>query len=374
MHIALDVRATGSHFPGIGRATVGLLQGLHASDEPFRIELIVNSSRPPLADRSVLQDDERFRWHTVGATPFSLRQQWELPALARRLMPNCWHAPYYIRPFWGLPPTVVTVYDLIGQRVPSSLPSRRARLLFVLAMRLSICEACAVITSSQASARDLQALYHVPLERLHVVPLAVDARFRPQPEAALRSMRALYTLPSRYLLYLGSNKPHKQALVAVQAFTLLIQQDPTLSDLQLVVAGRWDERFPEARRAAAPYSDRILFRPDIADADLPTLLAGATAFVFPSLYEGFGLPPLEAMACGTPVVVSNRSSLPEVIGDAGLLVEPSAPAFAAALARLLHDAALLATLRERGMQRAAAFTWERVARSTLGVYRRCLER
>ncbi|MBA3948003.1 MAG: glycosyltransferase family 4 protein [Herpetosiphonaceae bacterium] len=373
MHIALDVRATDAHFPGIGRATLGLLRGLHELNEPFRIELIANHDRPLLADRCVLQGDERFRWHTVGATPFSLSQQWELPALARRLAPHCWHAPYYIRPFWGLPPTIVTVYDVIGQRVPSSLPSRRARLLFALAVRLSVRRTCAVITSSQASAHDLQVLHHLPPERLHVVPLAVDARFRPQPEVEVMKLRALYALPQRYLLYLGSNKPHKQAVVAVQAFTTLIQQDPTLRNLHLVVAGRWDERYPEARQAAAPYLDRILFRPDIADPNLPALLAGATAFLFPSLYEGFGLPPLEAMACGTPVVVSNRSSLPEVIGDAGLLVEPTGPAFAAALAQLLHDSSLQAALSERGMQRAAAFTWERVARSTLAIYRHCVE-
>ncbi len=215
MQIALDVRATDAHFPGIARATLGLLSGLIALPDDFRLDLICNADRPAPAARAAL-DDARLRWHTVAAGPLSLAQQWQLPPLARRLRPAVWHAPYYVRPFLGLPPTVVTVFDLIGLRVPGAL-SARGRLLFALALRCSLLTARAIITSSEATRHDLLALGQVDPARLHVVPLGVEQRFAPQPAAAVAALRARYGLPRRYVLYLGSNKPHKQPVVAVAA-------------------------------------------------------------------------------------------------------------------------------------------------------------
>lgn len=366
MHIALDVRATDAHFPGVGREILGLLGGLHALPDAFEVDLIGNPQRPLPADRAVIAGDVRFRWHTVAAGPLSLAQQWEVPRRAHRLGHDVWHAPYYLRPLWGVGPCVIKVADLIPERVPQA-SSWRARLLFRLIVRLSLHGARQVISGSQAAARDLEVLHRVPPNRLHVIPLAADQRFVPQSAASIADVRARYGLPQRYLLYLGSNKPHKQPEVAVEAFIQAVRRGPALADVHLVVAGRLDPRLLAAQRAAAALPNRILFRPNVADADLPALLAGAAAFVFPSLYEGFGLPPLEAMACGTPVIVSNRTSLPEVVGDAGLLIEPTAGAFADAIQQLLHDPQLHADLRERGLRQAARFSWERTAAATLHV-------
>jgi alpha-1,3-rhamnosyl/mannosyltransferase len=200
-----------------------------------------------------------------------------------------------------------------------------------------------------------------------VVPLAPDARFVPPSRSAVDAVRQKYQLPAEYVLYLGSNKPHKNLTMLVRG---LAQAQVAKSKSALVIAGPWDARYPEARAIAEESSARIYFVGAVEDADLPALYAGATLFVFPSLYEGFGLPPLEAMACGTPVVCSNTSSLPEVVGEAALTVNPrDATEIANAITHVLDDAGLRDRLRERGLARAAQFSWEHTARETLQVYR-----
>jgi alpha-1,3-rhamnosyl/mannosyltransferase len=175
-------------------------------------------------------------------------------------------------------------------------------------------------------------------------------------------------LPEKYVLYFGSNKPHKNLPRLVEAFARW-HTESRESQIRLVVAGQWDVRYPEAKQRAEDLNAPVLFIGSVDDAALPALYSSATAFVFPSLYEGFGLPPLEAMACGVPVVCSNAASLPEVVGDAALLVNPrAAEEIAAAITRVLTDAALRDELRAKSLVRASQFSWERTARATLRVY------
>ena len=217
-----------------------------------------------------------------------------------------------------------------------------------------------------------------------MTPLAADPRFRPQPAGAIAAVRAKYDLGERYILSLSSNKPHKNLVALVEAFASLGAKDlglgtqgdlpssskPRAPSPTLVIAGHWDPRYPEARAAADRLGlrDRVRFLPGVAETDLPALYGGAEIFVFPSRYEGFGLPPLEAMACGTPVIAANTSSLPEVVGDAGLLVEPTAGALAAGMARLLSSPELHARLRASGPRQAARFAWPKTAEATLALY------
>jgi alpha-1,3-rhamnosyl/mannosyltransferase len=200
--------------------------------------------------------------------------------------------------------------------------------------------------------------------------------------AVLETMRRKYALPERFVLYLGSNKPHKNLVRLVEAWFQVSRskfQVATTSDvkrgtwnLKLVLAGHWDPRYPQAQQRAAELrlEDSVRFLGDVSEADLPALYNLATIFAFPSLYEGFGLPPLEAMACGTPVACANTSSLPEVVGDAALLFDPlDVEGMAATIAQTLSDASLRAALRARGLARARLFSWERTAKETLMAYR-----
>ncbi len=377
MRIGIDVRAVGPHFPGITRALLGLLRGLHRIDHD---EQLVLYHRPidhdHLASTGVA-DDTRFDLVSADTGPFALAQQWRLPLAARRSGVALWHAPYYLRPFTGLPPTVVTIYDLIDPgmpRLPLHSRPRVRSILWQTVMRLSIRSAAHIITSSDATARDLQQSYRLPPESVSVVPLAPDERFRPQPVPVVAALKQKYSLPERYVAYLGSNKPHKNLRALVEAWGVVapgLHGEAGGAPPCLVIAGREDPRFQSARKRVVELGlgRSVRFLPDVADADLPALLSGALVFVFPSLAEGFGLPPLEAMACGTPVIASDRASIPEVVGDAGLLVEPLPAALAAALRRMIDDDGLRRELSAHGLRRAAEFSWASTARATLDVYR-----
>jgi len=197
---------------------------------------------------------------------------------------------------------------------------------------------------------------------------AAGPRFKPADPSASDELRHRLGLPDHYALYVGINKPHKNLPRLVEAFARITHH---VSRFTLVIAGHEDPRYPQAReRAAALGLDSVMFLGAVAEEDLPALYSGADLFVFPSLYEGFGLPVIEAMACGTPVACSNVSSLPEVAGDAALLFDPHTPeSIAAAICQTLQNAELRERLRRRGLEQAGHFSWEHAARLTLEAYR-----
>ncbi len=285
------------------------------------------------------------------------------------------HVPYFASPLFPTTPTVVTIHDLI----PLILPAYRGSLLVRAYTRLVAAaarRADAVIADSQASKRDIVRLLGIPSPRVHVVYLAADEKFRPvRDEALLGAVRRRYGLSDRYILYLGGFDCRKNVATLLRAFARLRRP----ADLKLAIAGRLPERdtpfFPDPRRLAKELGieEWVAFIGWVAEEDKPALYSGAVAFVFPSLYEGFGLPPLEAMACGAPVIASDRASLPEVVGQGGLLVDPTdVDGLAAAMERLLTDEGLRAELGERALVQAAKFRWEKTARETLAVYRKAI--
>jgi glycosyltransferase involved in cell wall biosynthesis len=266
--------------------------------------------------------------------------------------------------------TVVTIHDLGYRFFPSAHGARR-RLELDLTTRFSCRAARRIIAPSQATRRDLEREYGIAGERIRVIAHGVDEEMRPvRDPARLAEVRARYGIRSDYLLYLGTLQPRKNVGRLVDAFLRCRQRAGR--DLTLVLAGQpgWLLQAVDAHVAGAEARGAVVRPGYVAREDLPALYSGALAFVFPSLYEGFGLPVLEAMACGAPVLASSTSSLPEVVGDAGMLVSPlDTGALAAALERLVADADLRSDLAERGLARARQFTWERCGRRTLDVIR-----
>jgi glycosyltransferase involved in cell wall biosynthesis len=269
--------------------------------------------------------------------------------------------------------TVLTVYDLAYEFYPDETMPGMARYLSAVVPRSVRC-ADHVLTISEATRADLIRQYRVPAEKISIAYPGVEARFHPQPdpegEATLRARLGLPDAP--LVLTVGTLQPRKNHLMVVEAFALLSEA----SDAVLVIAGGegWAYEGVKRRVAELGLAQRVRLIGFVSDDDLPALYRLADVFAYPALYEGFGLPVLEAMASGVPVVTSNRSSMPEITGpDAGLLVDPeSVEQVAEAISTLLSDSRLAARLRERGLARAKAFTWEQTAQAVWGVYDRLL--
>ena len=284
------------------------------------------------------------------------------------------HVPYFAPPLYPSIPTVVTIHDLI----PLILPAYKGSLLVRLYTRLvSIAaqHAQAIITDSGSSKRDIINLLKMPEERVHTIPLAADDRFKPEVGTSeLDQVRQKYSLPQAFILYLGGFDQRKNMKTLFQGFRGLRER---LGDkYPLVLAGTLPSKdtpfFPHPRRLAeeAGVSDGVRFIGWVPEEEKPALYSLATLFLYPSLYEGFGLPPLEAMASGTPVIASHASSLPEVVGDGGVLVDPQEPeAWAEAMVAVLTSPQKREEISAKAVEQAQKFSWRRTARETLEVYK-----
>ena len=284
------------------------------------------------------------------------------------------HVPYFGSPLLPLTRTVVTIHDLIPMILPTYRGSVLVRAYTALAA-LSARRADAIIADSECSKRDIVNRLTIDAACVCVVYLAVDARYRPIDDVAhIETTRRKYSLPDKYLLYLGGYDQRKNVRVIIAAFARLPEFYRAGYRLALagVNLGRDSELFPDPRRFARDANlpdDALCCVGWVDEADKPALYAGASAFLFPSLYEGFGLPPLEAMACGTPVVCANASSLPEVVGDAAIALPPDdADAWADAIRVVLTEVERRVEMRERGIAQARKFSWTRCAEETLAVY------
>lgn len=329
------------------------------------IELVLIS---PRAVKSLSVPLREARPHFPGNLAKIEFEHLNFPRACNRMCCSVAHVPHFGPPLFPSVPTVVTVHDLI----PIILPEYRGSLFvrtYTLLAAQGARRAIAIIADSESSRRDAVAQLRVPEDRVRVIYLAADQIFQPVDDGEqLARVRNKYNLPEHFVLYLGGFDVRKNVRLLVGAFQALETEQK--DGWNLVVAGRLPDRdstfFPDPRKGAGP---NVKFIEQVDEEDKPALYASAHLFVYPSLYEGFGLPPLEAMACGTPVVCANSGSLPEVVGEAGVLVDPrDGSSWARAIRSILGDGVRWRTLRALGLENAARFSWERTARETIQVY------
>ncbi|HEX8291923.1 MAG TPA: glycosyltransferase family 1 protein [Pyrinomonadaceae bacterium] len=372
MHIAIDAHSVGTGLAGNETYAANLVEALAEVDGENRYTVYVTKA----------EAEARFggRWGNVSVrrtmphTPL-VRIPLTLSAELRRRPVDLLHVQYTAPPFAPCP-VVVTIHDLSFEHIPETF-KRRSRVQLRLTVRATARRAAHVIAPSEYTRRDLVETYGLDPARVSAIPLAVSPRFRPVGDAGeLGRVRKRYGIAGEYVLAVGSIQPRKNLARLVRAYATLRRGRGRSNLPQLVLVGKKAWLYGDTLRAIEEegLGGSVVVTGYVSEDDLPALYTGALLFAYPSFYEGFGLPPLEAMSCGAPVLTGSLTSLPEVVGDAGLTVDPfDTDALAAGLARLIDDDALRASLSGRGLQRARRFDWRDTARMTLQVYRKTQE-
>ena len=380
MRIAIDCRWIFPKISGIGRHTRELVRALLDHDRTDEFLLLFNDKDVLARESALLRLDGtlRAKTKTIPYGPFSLRSTLALPRLLRACRADVFHSTNFMLPLRRLPcAAVITMHDLIPFIAPHYVPrSRKTNVLglYRWTTRRAARLAHRIIAVSHHTKRDVVEQLNAPDEKVMVVYNGIEPDFRPPEGSRPQTMRRRFGIQGELIVAAGRADPYKNLLGLARAIAQLIEAGRTT--LHCLLVGEPDDRYPEVRRyvEAHALAEHIRFTGYLDDAALVNAYQEADLLVHPSLYEGFGFPPLEAMACGTPVVSSNRTSLPEVLGDAALFVDPENTAeLAGAIARALDDKALRDTLRPKGLEHAKNFTWERAARETLDVYRSAIE-
>jgi glycosyltransferase involved in cell wall biosynthesis len=363
VRIGIDARKL--HDFGIGTYIRNLLRELAHIDQTTEYVLFCKPDDTEIAGGF----GRNFRAVPEAAGRYSVAEQLTLPLAAWRERLDLFHAPHYVLPVLTPSRSVVTIHDCIHLMFPEYL-SRVGHAYAYASLWTAAHKSDRIFTVSEQSKRDILKFFSVPPEKIVVTPNAIDDRFSVSPsQEHLEQIRERYQLSHAYLLYVGNIKPHKNLERLIEAFHLVRSQGRP--ELELLIIGDEMSRMQSLRRTVHRlqlhrYVRVLGFVPDTT---LAVLYRLASVFVFPSLYEGFGLPPLEAMASGTPVVTSNVSSLPEVVGDAAVLVDPYSPeAIAEGILAVLRSSHLRDDLRERGLNRVKAYSWRRSAERVREVY------
>jgi glycosyltransferase involved in cell wall biosynthesis len=371
VHIAIDAHSVGSQLAGNETYAVNLIEALAEIDQANQYTLYV--TKQSAIDRFTNRWPNFRVKQTLPHTPL-VRIPITLSAELRKNPVDVLHVQYTAPPLAPCP-VVATIHDLSFEHLPETF-NRRSRAQLRLTVRRSARNAAQILTLSEFSRQDISATYKIDLQRITVTPAAAPSHFAPVTnETELKRIRTTYGIERDYILALGSIQPRKNLVRLIRAYSLLRQQSAEATWPQLVIAGKRGWLEAETLRAAEQSGARqdILFIGYVPDADLPALYSGAVCFAYPSYFEGFGLPVVEAMQCGAPVIAGNRASLPEVVGDAGVLVDPfDEKEIADALRRMIENSAQRTELRAKGLQRARGFSWETTARLTLQAYQRAV--
>jgi glycosyltransferase involved in cell wall biosynthesis len=370
MRIGIDAHMVGEKETGNETYVTNLLRGLGLLGMwPDCVALATD--RELLAQR--LGSDGQLASVTVSRSPL-VRILRGIPSAVRRWNIDVLHSSYIAPPALSCP-AVVSIHDIAYEHFPSFFSLRDRLVLSTLVPRSARC-ASRVLTLSESSRRDLVECYGISPDKIVAIPLAPAPEFRPVlDDSQMEEIRQRYGTSTRYILAVGNLQPRKNISRLVEAYASLRVESDSLP--RLVIVGRAQWRASEVYRTVerSGLQEQVRFTGYVPDEDLVPLYSGSEVLVYPSIYEGFGLPILEAMACGTPVITSRTSSMPEVAGDAALLVDPYSTAeIAETISLVLTNENLKQDLAKRGLKRAAQFTWEQTAQETLSVYRQVANR
>ncbi len=356
--IGIDARLTYYRTGGISTYIVRLIEALERLD--FEHQYVVFHSRKARESRV-----KRFKRADLWTPCHHRIERLALSVELARYGLDLLHSPDFIPPIRGARRHVITVHDLNFFYYPQYLTAESRR-YYSDQIGAAVQQADHILADSEATKRDMIAMLNVPAEKITVHMLGVDENFKPSSLNEIARVRQSLDLPPEYLLYVGTFEPRKNIAGLIDAYAQLPPDAPTL-----LLAGNRGWLFDETmdRIKHMNLGNRVIWRENIPQADLPALYSGASLLITPSFYEGFGLPALEAMACGTIPIVSNRGSLPEVVGEVGLQVDPDDPSdIARAITHALSDTAWRKHQREAGLRRAATFQWDNTARIVLSVY------
>lgn len=375
--IGLDGLFLHQPITGSGQYTLHLWRSLSTSEgdfDPVLLQPEDTASQHSSEPNGIVLPPPRWARHAKARKVW-----WEqrgVAEAARRARIGLLHTPYFSSPRFSPVSRITTIHDVIPLIFPVYAESFVMRVYLRLTSSAAR-RATAIITDSTCSRRDIVHWLRIPERQIHVIPLAADERFHPEhdPEAE-RRLRSQFGLPGPVIFNVGGLDARKNLAVLVEAFARSL---PKLNpDTRLVIAGRAhsgnDRLYPPLEPVIQAWGvrNKVILTGAISEAEKLGLYRLADLYAFPSLYEGFGLSPLEAMACGTPVIVSSRSSLPEVVGDGGLLVNPTPARLAAAMIPVLTDADLHRVLSRRALDQAAHFSWRKAGEMTCSVYREVL--
>ena len=367
MRIAIDAHTVGAKLGGNESYAINLIEALAQIDSVNDYTIYITTS----------EARERFhgRWPnfkvraTLPHTPL-IRIPLTLSAELRKNPVDVLHVQFTAPPFCPCP-VVVSIHDLSFEHLPQTF-KRRSRTQLRLTVRHSAKRAARIISLSEHTRRDIIETYGINAERIKAIPLAAPAHFAPvQDYRELQRVRHTYGIDGDYILSVGSIQPRKNLARLVRAYASLRGNNTVDRLPKLVLVGKCAWLYDETLRALDETGVRetVVLTGYVPQTDLPALYSGALCFVYPSYFEGFGLPPLEAMKCGAPVIVGNRTSLPEVVGDAALAVDPfDVEAIASAMKRLINDLDFRKDLSVKGQMRAETFDWRETARKTLAIY------
>jgi glycosyltransferase involved in cell wall biosynthesis len=371
--IAFDARYINDRYHGIGRFAFQLLESMASLSTDY--DFVVYRGRI---------QDRRFNWEGItqrqnvtlrfGPGPlYWPHEQLLWPIFIRRDRIDLFHSPYFPIPLLSRSKVIMTVHDMIFERYPQYMPGAWSRPYYKILMKLGLRKSQKIITVSNSTAKDLRNYYKFPLEKLAIIPEGVDNGFSTgETTIPLAEIRERYGLNSQFILSVGARRPHKNFNRLIQAYSRISNEYPH----NLILVGSYDTRFPDGIKQELDQNDlngRVKLLDWVPESDLPGIYQLADFVVLPSLLEGFGLPALESMACGTPVIAADNSSFPEVIGNAGILVDPfQVNQIEDAMRRLLNQKEVRERLTRLGLERAGEFSWDKAAQMTLDTYREVL--